>query len=108
MRELFVSEDFFEPSELKSMFKPKEEVDEAEEAKKIGEKKDEPKVDKNGKRKKMKKKAGERIDIKDAFESLQVYQDKHFKRAERLLRSSHFVDYVLKQRSLFDGEQFGD
>lgn len=108
MRELFVSEDFFEPSELNSLFKVTEQVDEAEDGKKkIGEKTNEPIIDKNGKRKKLKTKVGERIDIKDALESLQVYQDKHYKRAERLLRSSHFVDYVLKQRSLFDG-QFGE
>mmetsp|Transcript_4577 Transcript_4577/g.6946 ORF Transcript_4577/g.6946 Transcript_4577/m.6946 type:complete len:100 (+) Transcript_4577:2767-3066(+) len=38
--------------------------------------------------------------LKQVLEGAMVYQEKHYQRAERLLRASYYVDYVVSQMTL--------
>ena len=53
-------------------------------------------VDEKGNKSKKKKQVG----IKEVLEGTQVYQERHYTRIERQLRSSYFVDYILSQMTL--------
>ena len=54
------------------------------------------------------KKQGKRVppssDLKSTLESTMIYEDKHYSRVERQLRSSYFVDYLVSQMTLQDEE----
>ena len=39
-------------------------------------------------------------EIKNVLEGILLYEEKHYERAEKLLRCSYFVDYVLQQMTL--------
>ena len=44
------------------------------------------------------------VELRDVLEGTMVYQEKHYDRAERLLRSAYFVDYLVSQMTLEEEE----